>query len=328
MIFNKSNNGADELKKHLGFLYASNSFDNIKTDVMLAQEDMAALISAAVMTKAEAHYQSDNYGTGSTYALLDQLVDHIQLPIAYYAVAAYAAHTDVSHGDDGRKVVIDNENQKIAWQWMIDRDDESIINKAHKTTDRLIGFLETNANAITEWKDSDQRKSANGLMIPNAEIFNKIFPIDRSRRFFQQIVPFIEEAQRKHIKPVLGDLYADIKTALEAGTYTDADNLLLLIRVPLAYFALSTAARRLSVKMLPNGIFQDYVSDRLDTKARMAAPAKDRNALAAALYQDASFELENLQKELARLKSEAEQTTYTPVDPIAFMNPDNLIFRL
>lgn len=329
MIFNKNHNGAAELKSLLGFLYASNTFANIATDVMLAQEDLAEIISQAVMEKAETHYHSANYNTGAQYALLDKLVAHIQLPVAYYAYAAYAAHTDVSHGDDGRKVVIDSENQKMAWEWMIDRDEDAVINKAHKTTDRLISFLEKNAANITEWKDSEARKTANGLIIPTAKVFNQIFPIDNSSRFFITIIPFIAEAQRKHILPVLGPVrYKDVVDALKAGTYTDADNMLMLLRVPLAYFSLSLAVKRLSVRILPNGIFQDYVSDTLSRKAKQPADADTRNAVAQMLYNDATFELQNLQKTIAKLDADAANIDYTPPSPSDYIKPDNKIFRL
>jgi hypothetical protein len=329
MLFNKTNNGTAELKALLGFLYASNNFDNIKTDIMLVEEDMAADISSAVMAKADTHYHTANYGTGGTYLVLDKLVQHIQLPVALYAFVNYSAHTDVSHGDDGRKVVIDPANQKLAWEWMIDRDDEAIINKAHKTTDRLLAFLEANAATLTDWKDSAERKAANGLFIPSTKIFNEIFPIDNSRRFFLKIVPFIKEAERKHLLPVLGTTtYDAIKAALEAGNYTDPDGMLQLIRVPLAYFTLSLAVKRLSVKLLPNGIFQEYISDRQARNATKPADAEVRHAVSEVLYRDATFELQNLQKVMEKLAAEALSETYVPESLSVRVDPDAKIMRL
>ena len=328
MLFNKNQNGADELKELLGFLYASNNFANIKTDIMLAEEDMTELIGAPVMARAQNHYFSINYGTGGDHQLNDDLVSHIRLPVAYYAYAAFAAHTDVSHGEDGRKVTIDKENQSIAWDWMIDRDDEATINKAHKTTDRLIAFLEKNAETITEWKESGERKAANGLFISTAKIFNDIFPIDNSRRFFMKIIPFIREAERKHILPVLGKTkYDEIKAELEAGTQTNA--LLPLIRVPLAYYSLSLAVQRLSVNLLPNGIFQDYISSNTGNRqGKNPAPTDVRKNIIRLIYDDATFELENLQKELAKIQAEADAVDYEPVSPSAHIKTDTKIFRV
>jgi len=329
MLFNKINNGQEELKGLLGFLWAADNFDNIKTDIELAEEDMTGLIGQAVYDKAQSHYNSDNLGsTDAQYTLLNDLVKHIQLPVAYYATYAFTAHTDVSHSQDGRKVNIDPENQKLAWEWMIERDDEAILNKAHKTTDRLIAFLEKNADDITEWKDSDAQKTARRLFIPTTKIFDSIFPIDNSRRFFVKIIPFMDEVERKHLKPVLGDRYETIKTAMKEGNYTDPDGILSLIRVPVVYLTLSIAIRRLSIRLLPNGIFQDYVSESQTMKAKQVAPVNVRTEVGKSLQYDGEFELQNLQKELSKLDAEASGETYEPTDMTDRMSPDESFFRL
>ncbi len=228
---------------------------------------MIELIGQAVYDRANNYY---NNPPKDPAELNEQLVQHIQLPVAYYASHAYAAHTDVSHSGSGRKVVIDSENEKMPWEWMLRKDDEAILNKAHKTTDRLIAFLEKNEASIEEWKDSDSKKAARRLFIPNTKIFDSIFPIDNSRRFFVKIIPFIEERQRNFIRPVLGtDRYNDMITAIQSGEFEDTDNILGLIRVPLAYLTLSTAIRRLTIKLLPNGIFHEYESERQTQKASL-----------------------------------------------------------
>ena len=330
MLFNKSDNGSAELKELLGFLYVSNSFANIKTDIMLQEEAMAELIGQAVMDKAQAHYDSDNYGSGDAqYKPLNDLVHYIQLPVAYYAYHSFAAHTDISHGEDGRKVVIDPENQKMAWEWMINRDDDATLNKAHKTTDRLIAFLEKNLTSFAEWKDSAERKAAKALFINDVKTFDSIFPIDNSRRFFLKIVPFIKEAEKKHLLPVLGKTrFDDIKAAILSGNFTDYEDMLTLIRVPLAYFTISAALKRLSVTLLPNGIFQDYISDRQTAKANLPAPANVRRTMGKYLYDDAVFELQNLQKEITKLDTEALGETYVPEDLNKHIDPDTQILRL
>lgn len=339
--------GADELKSLVGFLYNSNSFENIATDVAIAEEEITEVVGEDVMKLANDHYDSENFGQGGEdFKLLDDLVRHIQLPVAYQAVAAYAAHTDVSHGEDGRKVVIDNENQKMAWQWMLDKDDEAMISKAHKTTDRLLAFLERHVNELKVeippeeegedpeykyvWRDSEKRKEAMSLLISTPKMFNDIFPIDNSRRFYLTIVPFIKEAERKHLLPVLGaTLYKEIKDALisEEG-YADTKGILIQARIALAYFTLNIAVRRLAIRILPNGIFQDYVSERMDRNARTPAAAKDRAALIASLRQDADHELDNLAKIMTKKKIEELALIYEPRSPIAHIKSDGNIMRL
>lgn len=344
MLF-KKHTGSDEFKALLGFLYNSNNFENIATDAELAEEDIAELVGKDVIDLANAHYHSQNFGVGGEdYKLLDELVQHIQLPVAYLANASFASHTDVSHGEDGRKVVIDNENQKMAWQWMIDKDDEAMMNKAHKTIDRLLAFLERNVDKLKVqtsgegeppvykyvWKDSDKRKEAMSLLISSAKIFNDIFPIDNSRRFYLTIVPFLKEAERKHLLPVLGrTLYDKIKAdLLEPTGYDDSKSILAQARIALAYYALNIAVRRLSIRILPNGLFQDYVSDRLDRNAKRPADKSDRNALAASLRQDADHELDNLAKILEKQKMAELSQTYEPRSPIAHVKSTDKIVRL
>lgn len=330
MLFNKNNKGQAELKALLGFLHASSNFDNIKTDIILEEETMIELIGKPVYDKAQTHYDSENYESADEqYKLLNNLVHYIQLPVAYYASGNYAAHSDVQHGGDGRKVKIDSQNEKMAWEWMINRDDEATLNKAHKTTDRLIAFLEENADDITEWKDSDAQKLARGLFINTAKIFDQIFPIDNSRRFFIKVIPFIKEIERKHLLPVLGKArFDDMKAAILSGNFEDKEDMLLLIRVPLVYFTLSLAAKRLSVRILPNGIFQDYISEFQTAKARKVAPTDVRKEISSTLLTDANFELQNLQKEISKLDAEAVNEEYTPESPIDHVDPDASILRL
>jgi hypothetical protein len=325
MLFNKTNTGQTELKELLGFLYASNNFANIKTDIALAEEDMIELIGQAVYDRAKTYYDNPD----PVNELNANLVKHIQLPVAYYAAHAYTAHTDVSHGGDGRKIIVAKEGEKLAWEWMLNRDDEAILNKAHKTTDRLIAFLEKNEDKIEEWKGSDVQKAARRLFIPTTKIFESVFPIDNSRRFFIKIIPFMEEIERKHIRPILGvERYEDIKAALKAGSYEDTDGFLSLIRVPVAYLTLSTAIRRLSITLLPNGIFQDYESERMTQKAKQPASINVRREVLKALEADGMFELENLQKEIAKLDTEAIGETYEPKELTGHMDTETKVMRV
>lgn len=329
MLFNKDDQhkGTDELKKLTGFLYASVNFDNIKTDVQLQEEAMIELIGYDVFNRARNYYQSEDFDPDGE-ELNDQLVQHMRLPIAYYAIHAYQAHTDVSHSGDGRKIKIDSDQEKLPWEWMLHRDDEATLNKAHKTTDRLIAFLEKNEDDIAEWKNSDAQKAARSLFINNAKQFDDIFPIDKSRRFFLHIIPFIREAERKHLRPVLADLFDTIKDAIKTGDFTDYEDTLAYIRVPVAYFALSIAVQRLSVQILPNGIFQEYVSERLTQKAKQVADTAVRKEVGKALFDDAQLELRSLAEYLNKLDAEAAGEEFDTPDMTRHINYNDKIVRL
>ncbi len=61
MIFNKDGNGAQELKDRIGFIYKSNSFENLITYLDLGKSNIIQVIGKGVYDCAEAHYLSDNY---------------------------------------------------------------------------------------------------------------------------------------------------------------------------------------------------------------------------------------------------------------------------
>lgn len=331
MLFNKNNTGSEELKKLIGFFYASNSFDNIKIDIVLAEEEMTELIGKDVYDKANEHYNSNAYekeDPSEAEILLDNLVHYIQLPVAFYAWKSFSVNADVSHEDTGRRVKIDPEREKLAWEWMLEKDDQAVLNKAHKTTDRLIAFLEVNVDSIDEWKNSDARKASLSLFINTAKDFDSIFPIEQSRRFFLKIVPFIKEVERIHIKPVLGaERFDEIKTAITAGNFEDADHILDYIKVPVALYAMSVAVKRLSIEVLPNGVFQNYVSDRITQNAKIPAALDVRREVGISLENDGKQQLFVLQEYLKKLNAEDAGESYIPTDITERMSEDNKFIR-
>lgn len=332
MLFNKNDNGTEELKNLIGFFYASNSFSNIQTDIMLAEEEMAELIGKELYDLADEHYNSEDYegeDPEEETQLLDDLVHHIQLPVAYYAYKSFSANVDISHEDTGRRVKIDPEREKLAWEWMLEKDDQAVLNKAHKTTDRLIAWLEEHVEEIEEWESSDARKATLSLFINTAKDFDAIFPIDQSRRFFLKIVPFIREVERVHIKPVLGpDRFDEIKAAIEAGEFEDEDHILEYIKVPVALYAMSIAVKRLSIEVLPNGVFQNYVSDRLTQNAKNAAATDVRREVGQSLENDAKQQLWVLQEYLNKLNADDSGETYIPSEITDRMSEDNKFIRM
>lgn len=326
MLFDKSGTGIDELKELTGFLYSYNNFENIRTDLELAQEDMAGLISEELMEVADVHYNSEDFGAEG-YEILTELVKKIQLPLAYFAIHSFSQNADISHEDSGRKVKIDAEREKMPWEWMLDKDEKAILKKAHKTTDRLISFLEKNIaeDVLSAWADSDARKAIKGQFIDSAEIFNSIYPIDNSRRFFLVIAPFIREAERKYIKPALTPTtFDEIKTALGSDEgYADDDGILDYIRTPLAYFAMSIAIDRLAVEVLPEGVFQNLIAENTNTKN--PAMTEVKREVSKRLLQQGQAELRFLTEQLRKI---ADQEDYEEMDLTLGLNEDNLFARV
>lgn len=325
MLFNKNDNGIDELKKLTGFLYAYNNFDNIRTDLMLAHEDMERLIGAGVMDAANSHYESEHFEAES-YEVMTNLVKHIQLPLSYYAIHSFSQNADISHEDSGRKVKIDADREKLPWEWMLEKDERAILRKAHRTTDRLINFLDKHIDNIETWAEGDARKAIKKQFFQSTDQFNAVYPIDHSRRFFLHIQPFIAEAERKYIAPALAAKYNEIKEALEAGTFEDTNGMLPLIRVPLALFAMSIAVDRLALEILPDGVFQNFAAERHSLKASQSALTEQKRELATQLLNHAQTELKFLQQALTKIN--AQGSDYTLPDLNSGINPKNNFARV
>jgi len=342
----------DELKKITGFVYAYNDLENITTDIELAEEDLRGVVGDEIVDAAILHYNSEKFEAPNpdpedppadppvdppNYEIWTKLVNYIQLPVAYFAIHSFSQNTDISHEDTGRKVKIDSEREKLPWEWMLEKDEKAIIKKAHRTTDRLIAFLDKNIAVFTDWAESEARKAIRGQFIDSAAMFNEIYPIDNSRRFFLTICPFIREAERKYIMPAISeDVFNDIKTGLAiipdpdadppVTEWVDADGMLPLIRVPLALFAMSIAVTRLSLEVLPEGVFQNLVSERLTQNAKTASTSADRFEISKSLAIRANEELRFLQEKIRKIT--LNETDFVEADLTQGLNEDNMFARV
>lgn len=285
MIFNKSNNGSDELRLLTGNYYLNNDFDLIKTDISLATEDLVKIISQPVYAKAEKAYSENINGFAD-------FIERVQLPIALLATLKMTQKNDISHEDTGRKIKIDSTVEKLPWEWQLRRDDEIHLEEYYRSVDRLISFLDT--KDYDEWKDSDYKKSLGLLFIKNAVQFDQYFPIDKSARLFTILAPFIREAQRLYVKPALGDDYA----VLLAGSELTAaqKELLEYVFPPIPLLAMSLAIRRLPLSIIPAGVVRNYISASETMNASNPATVGEVRALSSWLMDDAMTLLDHMKR--------------------------------
>jgi len=335
MLFNKDGNGNEELKAVIGWVYKSNDFANIEMDIELAQEELIKIIGQNVFDIADNYYNDiDGSGSGSvsgsepTVELKIKLLQHIRLPNAILAYLAYADNADLSHEDAGRKVKINKDSESLPWEWMVDRDNASLLRKADKATDRLISFLEKNQDNILAWKNSTSQKLARASFIKSAEAFDKIFPIAQSRTFFLKILPFMNIIERQRIKAVLTSVdYAALKAADIAGTLTAAQlELTEKIQLAIAPLTMSLAVRRLSLQVIPEGVIQNYISEQLTTKAKSAAPLDLINSVARTLEDDGEKELRHIQEYLRKL-NDSGSGSFSAQAVMPANDEDNKYFR-
>jgi hypothetical protein len=282
MIFNKDGNGISEFRHFCQWVYGSTDFRDLINDLLLAEREVAKVVGRAVFLRAERHYFSTNFtfsetmytptlagyssgsgsssGSGDSVDINDQLVALVQRTVALYAYRQYSLNNDVSHGPTGRRVMIDNENEKVASEWMLEKDDDSTMRKVNDAFDALIEFLDE--NEIAEWVNSDIYRLTKELILSSTKEFNNVYPIDGSRRLYVAMIPFIKENQVKYIRPLITAYYDDLITSLRNNSNVNPVLVRIkeLAQLPLALFTIATAVKRLSVKLLPDAIVQEYKS--------------------------------------------------------------------
>ena len=305
MLFNKNNTGIDEAKSLIPFIYANLPFDNLKIDIDLSESDITKLIGKDVYKLANNFYHSDNYqapdDSGSSSSLiannelLTKLVHKIQLPVILHAFKSYSKNTLLSHSDKGPQIIV-TETEKPAFEWQINYDNEAMLQKEYKALDDLIEFLDENIDLIEEWKNSEAYKESKSLFINSAKEFNDIYPINNSRRLFITIIPFIKEVERKFILPALTKtVFDELKQSIISESSTIDDDLLYYVKIPIVLLTMSISIKRLSVELLPDGVFQNNLDYNNSLKGKTPADPKIRWELIKNLEDEGM-------KEMARLE--------------------------
>lgn len=339
MLFNKTSNGAAELKELLGFIYRSSKFENLISYIGFGEREIKKIIGHEVFLLADGHYKSDHYKLTEAdpahpeYALLDELVTKIQLPVALHAYRRYAPSNDVTHSDKGRQIFV-SEDEKPAFEWMLDKDDQNLLDLAHLAVDVLLDFLQEHleddpdtSQIAATWGVSETYSALKGLFVYDVTIFENTFFINGSRRVLMAVLPSIREAQENEIRPCLTEeKYEELQELQRDDDLADQDKVIVdKIRPALVYLSLSKAVKRLAIEVLPNGLFLNLVSTVV--RGKTPASAMDRIELSKVLEQEGRRELKKLTEYLRKLSQEASGETYTPVDPFERMDMTQKYFR-
>ncbi|WP_288370327.1 DUF6712 family protein [uncultured Algoriphagus sp.] len=295
MLINKSGNGAEELQQLTSSYYANNDFDRASTLWILEENQMTKLVGGDLMARALAHYNSDDFqkeNPSAEEAKNDKLVQLLQIPIAYRTTLRYYQLNTVSHETSGRKVKIDRENESMAWEWMIDKDDAAQLRMAHETTDMLIDWLE--AHQIAEWMGSENRKASRELFVNSIGLFQQAYPmVDHSQSFFYTVVPFLREIQNNVLRKALGTHYTPLLQRWTSGETESGsgsagggissldeeleefyDSLLRYVQTVQPLLTMVIAVKRLSLQVMPEGVMQHFKS-MVQSRSASQIPLKD-----------------------------------------------------
>lgn len=308
MLFNKSNNGGQELRALLGFIDADTNFSKWRTWVNLSVRQITALTGKEIYNKAVDYYKSDKFNS-ECKSDEDKLVVKFQLANALFAYVKMIPSLDAGHSNTGRKKNVGEQDKSLTSLEQY-KDETNILNLAYEALEDLLNFLEE--TKLPEWLESPAKKAISGLLISSLSQFNQYFTLSSSRMFYTML-PMIKEIQDTRVIPVITDIrfHALIK-AIEADTPSDDDKktLLLLpyIQRPLVLASLALAIKRLPVEILPDGIVQTQIIGSIREK-RIATDSAIR-MMVDSLNDDANKAFTTLQEQITILDGADVQERY------------------
>lgn len=316
MIFNKDNNGSRELHAITGCFDAGNDFQSVISDIRLETETVIGFIGQEVYKKAEIAYHRD---LKENTADEEQLVMLVQRTVAMFAVLRFHRGNLVSHSSAGRKVGIDAENEKLAWEWMIDRDDEAMQRKAYASLDTLLRWLEE--KQFPEWLGASRRAELSALLVPSLVALERYYYIGGSHRFFFILAPLLRDVQERDIRPLLKERYEEVLAEARRDGY-DPSPLLRQVQGAIVLQAMAEAIRRFSITLLPEGVVQQFQAPGQTKRASEAASLAMADAVSGQLEARAARYLNDAKTEIGQLGNEYADYQLLPTN-----DPSNKYFR-
>ena len=306
MIFNKEKanlKSIEEFRVHVPKLDKITEFASLIPDIENAEFEVQRIIGVAVYERAEKEY-NENIGADEVTNMLYLLV---QSAIANIAFRDYTITNDLKHSLSGRKASVNPANEKQAWEFFIERDNEGLNYRIQKALNRLIDYLDR--KQVAEWINSQAYKIKHQVLLSDIDIFARYYPIENSLALFNQLLPFQLEMQRKYITPVLGvELLAQM-IALDPNTSGSGgdEKLLRLIDYAgpaLALWTMATGIKRLSVKLLPEGLVQQFRSSVQSRQSSFTVAAAEKDAIVGGLIKDAMQATAMLESQIAAINAE------------------------
>lgn len=236
MLFNKDNNGSMELYRLTGTFKASTDFAAIANDIDDATDELRSMVGPVV------EYAEEAYEQGAECAVLPL----VQRVVASRALCYFAMNTGLSHGETGRKMKVD-ENEKIPFEWMVDRDDRELKERYYRALDRLFRYLDSDEgkSLINNLGELPYSGTRDKLIVKDIASFEQIYPISGSYYTFHSLVPLMIEAQ-DHLAAMLG---------IEVGPNL-SDTAPVMKYIVLS--ALATALGRWSLSIFPHEISRQF----------------------------------------------------------------------
>lgn len=331
-LFNKNNQGADELVNVLGLIDQDLTFDKWAPIVPLGVRDLKAVIGEDVVNALDRFYQEDGTTNGQPepeeqeeqevtepagteteepetgtvdIEEMREAVRLAQQAAGMFTWLKVIPTLEAQHGNSGRgKRLGENEHGLTGAQEF--KDEENIRNMAYEAIDALVELMDK--NGFDFWVNSPKKKSMARLLIRDKETFDEYYTTG-SHRLFLSLVPMIREVQEDQIIPILTrKRYENLLAGTDQAL---TDKVIDAVRRPLALLAIKKAVERLPIEVLPTGIVQ--VQQTATVRDKVRAEKEAREAVAASLMNDAAAMLDRLVDLVKELDAqETEPDYYVP----------------
>lgn len=297
MLFNKNGKGSQEIYEITGTFPAATPYASIQGEIIDATKAVSDLIGSSLMEKAETAYKNDSASDADK-----QLIAAIQRPVACLAVQMFSRLQGVSHGEGGRKIKVD-ENEKIPFEWMIDRDDKAMRERYFRALDSLFAFL---AQHEELWNMCSMKKPLASCIVKTLAQFETVYPIDGSHYTFFKILPLLLDAQDSLLSKTG-------MTVEEAAKNRKAVKYVVLS-------ALATALLRWSIVIFPTSVARQFSPSYQGNRETAAASLKEIRFAADNFNQAAADELQSIRQSI--------KPDTTAGDLLPKNDPDNKFFTV
>lgn len=312
-LFNKDNTGPAEIQKLTGIYHASNDYSVIETEIFDAMRTVSMLVGPAVMEKACEAYETGGDDTG--------LVEAVQLPVAILAVSRYSKNNLVSHEDSGSKVKTD-ENEKIPFEWMVDRDERAQRERYYRAMDALYAFLEK--SELPEWMNSNEKNKAQTSVVKTIQEFERIYPVDGSYYVYFMLQNLVIERQPSISRMVGSELWKKILAGTTEEGDPEKEKVEAMIPLCQRYGVLSAiiqAVRRWSLEVFPLSVARRFAPSYQGNRQSRAATREEMEAYIAGL----EGQLEDTRLEMAEVLDDGKNP-WDGADVMPHNDPRNKFF--
>lgn len=253
MLFDKNGNGSLEIYQLSGAFEANTPFSAIESEIRAATTEVGAIVGKPVIDHAQ-----EIYNTSAPSADDLEFLEAVRRPIAFLAVGNYAKTTILRHDATGRKMVM-GDNEKVPFEWMVDRDDRELRERYFRALDTLFALL--SASNESSWKDSKAYKNSRESLVASLSEMEAVYPIDQSYYTYYRLLPLMLEAQRRLLKI--------------SGVETIPTEVIDAARRHIVLRALITALKRWSITVFPTEVARQFAPSYQGNKENRAATTQE-----------------------------------------------------